>query len=343
MRSVVIIIVLALAVMVAGALALFAYRDITAAFNTPLPLSEPVQFTVEKGATMRVLADRMAAKGWLRHPRVFAWHARRLGKASKIKAGTYQLTSDMSPLAALDLFVSGREIQFSFAIIEGWTIHQLLSAIATDANLKQTLNGVALDKLMQHLGAPQGHPEGMFHADTYHFTPGTSDVELLQRALAARNERLDQLWGERAGELPFKTPYEALILASIVEKETAVADERARIAGVFVSRLRRGMRLETDPTVIYGMGERFDGNIRRRDLRTDTPYNTYTRDGLPPTPIAMVGDDALVAALNPEVDGMLFFVARGDGRHHFSRNYKEHRRAVQRYQIRRRSAPKAAQ
>jgi UPF0755 protein len=327
------------ALALAALLGLRIYGDMRSALAAPMPITESVEYTLPRGRTMRGLADDMATRGWIESPRFFAWYARKQAKADRIKAGTFALTPGMSALDALDLFVSGKEIQHAFTVVEGWSFRELRAAIAARGEFVQTLGGVDDAEVMARLGEPGRHPEGMFHADTYLFSPGTSDQQILSRALRERQRRLEEIWGRRQPDLPLASAYEALILASIIEKETAVPEERPRIAGVFVSRLRKGMRLETDPTVIYGMGEAFDGNIRRRDLRADTPYNTYTRHGLPPTPIAMVGDAALRAAVNPVVDGSLFFVARGDGRHHFSPNYAQHRRAVRRYQIERRPPP----
>ena len=304
-------------------------------------LTEAVKFKLNRGTSMRALAEEMHRRGWVEHARFFAWYAHRLGKASQIKAGTFALTPGMSAMDALNLFVSGRELQYAFTIVEGWSYLELRQALSRDPNLVQTLDGVDAQALMTRLNQAGRHPEGMFHAETYLYPADSTDLALLARALSTHQRRLQAAWANRQPDLPLDSPYEALTLASIIEKETAVAEERPRLAGVFVSRLRKGMKLETDPTVIYGMGDQYDGNIRRQDLRTDTPYNTYTRHGLPPTPIAMVGDAALHAAVNPVVDGSLFFVARGDGRHQFSPNYAQHRRAVQRYQIRR-EVPDAA-
>jgi len=304
-----------------------------AELTRPMGVSEPLEYVVPGGSSFTRVAEDFAARGWVRSARFFAWHVRREGRARAIKAGTYLIEPGMSAVDAVALFVSGREVQYPFTIVEGWTFRQLREALAAAPRLERTLDGVDGTEIMRRLGRPDRDPEGMFLADTYLFPPRTSDLDALGRALAALERTLARSWGARSGDLPLEEPYQALILASIIEKETALAEERARIAGVFVERLRRGMRLQTDPTVIYGLGASFDGNLRRRDLESDTPYNTYTRGGLPPTPIALVGRDALRAALAPEVDGSLFFVSRGDGSHHFSRTYAEHQRAVRRYQL----------
>lgn len=305
-------------------------RSIAAA----MPLSAAIEFHIPSGTSMGGVARDLAARGLVDSPRFFTWYARSSGKAAQIKAGTYRLEPGMSAVAALDQFVLGREVQYPFTIVEGWSYRDLRAALRNASFLEQTLEGVDGAEVMRILGRPDVHPEGMFFADTYHVSPGTSDRAMLRRALRTLEQRLEAAWAERAPDLPLQSPYEALTLASIIEKETGADEERARIAGVFVTRLRREMLLQTDPTVIYGLGETFDGNLRRRDLRRDTPYNTYTRKGLPPTPIALTGAKALAAALHPEIDGSLFFVAKGDGRHHFSQSLAEHRRAVERYQIR---------
>ena len=303
------------------------------ALYAAMPLTTENEFTITPGTSFRRIAVDMAALDWVESARFLELHARLEGLATSVKAGTYAVTPGMSAMEAIALFVSGREIQYPFTIVEGWTFRDLRAALGRDSRLRQTLTGLDATAVMAALEKGDRHPEGMFLADTYLYGPGASDRDVLARALAAMERALATGWEKRAKDLPLKNPYEALILASIIEKETAAARERPVIAGVFVQRLRRGMLLQTDPTVIYGMGERFDGNIRRKDLRTDTPYNTYTRKGLPPTPIAMVGPKALQAALSPQVDGSLYFVSRGDGTHQFSRTYTEHLRAVRKFQL----------
>lgn len=305
----------------------------------PMELRDEIEFRIEPGSSFTQVATQMAQRGLVPSARFYAWYARIDGKATAVKAGTYALAPGMSPLDALDLFVSGREVQYRFTIVEGWSFAELRAALERSPRLKQTLPGMDDAQVMAHMDRPERHPEGMFLADTYLFAPGSSDAVLLRRALTALESTLERAWQARAPDLPLADAHQGLVLASIIEKETADAQERPRIAGVLVERLRLGMLLQTDPTVIYGMGVAFDGDLRRRDLRADTPYNTYTRKGLPPTPIALVGAEAIHAAFNPLVDGSLFFVSRGDGTHQFSRTYAEHRRAVQRFQLRGRESP----
>jgi len=303
------------------------------------PLTVPrggVDYVIPAGASLNHVAQDLAASGVLANPRSLVTYARWHGRAGGIKAGEYRIETGTTAITLLDQLIAGRVVQHTLTLVEGWTFKQMMAVIAADDRLEHTLTGLAEDAIMERLGLPGQHPEGRFFADTYHFPRGTSDVAFLRRAHAAMADFLAVAWTGREPDLPLKSPEEALILASIVEKETGEAGERPRIAGVFVERLRKGMRLETDPTVIYGMGEAFDGNLRRRDLRADTPYNTYMHKGLPPTPIAIPSAAAIRAVLHPRVDGALFFVAKGDGSHHFSTTYEEHRQAVNRYQKRRR-------
>ncbi len=241
----------------------------------------------------------------------------------------------MTALQLLQQMVDGEVIQHTLTLVEGWSFKQVMVALRAHHAIRATLQGLTAAEIMSRLGYAGQHPEGRFFPDTYHFPKATSDIEFLRRAYSAMAERLEQEWVAREPDLPLKSAYEALILASIIEKESAVSAERAEIAGVFIRRLNKGMRLQTDPTVIYGMGEAYDGNIRRRDLRHDTPYNTYTRKGLPPTPIAMPGGEAIHAALHPASAESLYFVARGDGTHYFSATLEEHNRAVRKYQLKR--------
>lgn len=309
------------------------YAEHERALSAPLPIAQRTLFTISAGDNVNQLAKEFAERRWLTQPRFLAWYARHKKIPTQIKVGTYALEPGMSVLDALALFVEGREVLFSFTIVEGWSFRQLRTALEASAHLKQTLLGLEDAQVMAKLQRAERHPEGMFLADTYLFPLGTTDLEALQRAHAALEDRLASMWQSRAADLPLMLAYEGLILASIIEKETADAVERPLIAGVFIERLRKDMLLQTDPTVIYGLGQAFDGNLRRRDLKADTPYNSYTRKGLPPTPIAMVGEEALRAALHPRIDGSLFFVSRGDGSHQFSRTYAEHLRAVRKYQL----------
>lgn len=304
------------------------------------PLSLPTEnaaLTVERGTNIRALSAQLEDMGWLQRAEYFEALARLNGQAGSIKAGEYYVDQGIGAPALLDLLVEGKVVQHSLTLVEGLTFREALKAVRANAVLKQTLADADDKAIMTAIGYSQEHPEGRFFADTYNFPRGMSDQDFLRRAYQTMEKVLAEEWENRAENLPLKTPYEALILASIIEKETAVPAERPQIAGVFVRRLKKGMRLQTDPTVIYGLGEAFDGNLRRRDLRSDTPYNSYTRHGLPPTPIALVGREALHAALHPADGKSLYFVAKGDGTHYFSATLKEHNRAVRKYQLSRRS------
>ena len=304
---------------------------------------EAFVYTVPSGATIAHVARELEAAGLVESALRLELQARWSGAANRIKAGEYALESGLTPIGLLDLLVAGTVVQHSFTIIEGWTFRELRRRIAESGVFVHTLDGLCDAEVMARLGLPGAHPEGRFFPETYYFPSGATDVQLLRRALDAMSAYLESAWARRAANLPLSSPDEVLVLASIVEKETGAAEERARIAGVFVSRLRRGMRLETDPTVIYGLGDGFDGNLTRADLRRDTPYNTYTRKGLPPTPIAIAGAAAIDAVVAPVEDGSLYFVSKGDGRHVFSTNYEDHRNAVRRYQMRTRRSERAAQ
>jgi len=307
------------------------------ALDEPLALpSGGIEYILPAGASLNKLAQDLSASGVLANPRALVAYARWHGSAGAIKAGEYRIEPGTTAITLLDQLVAGRVVQHALTLVEGWTFKQMMEALAADEKLTHTLDGLGADAIMARLDLAGVHPEGQFFADTYYFPRGTTDVAFLRRAHAAMKNFLAEAWAEREPDLPLRSPQEALILASIVEKETGADGERPRIAGVFVERLRKGMRLETDPTVIYGMGDDFDGNLRRRDLRADTPYNTYVRKGLPPTPIAMPSAAAIHAVLHPRSDGALFFVAKGDGSHHFSATYEEHVQAVNRYQKRRR-------
>lgn len=295
---------------------------------------EPIVYTVPAGTTIGWIARDLEEAGVVDSALRLELQARWSGAAQRIKAGEYALEPGLTPVGLLDLLVAGTVIQHTFTIIEGWTFRELRRRLAGSDVLIDTLAGLSDQDAMVMLGQAGLHPDGRFFPETYHFPAGTRDVQLLRRAFDAMSAYLESAWARRAPDLPLATPDEALVLASIVEKETGAAEERARIAGVFISRLRRGMRLETDPTVIYGLGDQFDGNLRRADLKRDTPYNTYLHRGLPPTPIAIPSAGAIDAAVAPLDDGSLYFVARGDGRHEFSTNYDEHRKAVRKYQIR---------
>lgn len=263
------------------------------------------------------------------------WH----DLAQKIHVGEYQLTKEMTPATLLSDLTAGKVIQYSFTIVEGWTFRQLVDNINDNPYLMHTIHSMNDDAIMQAIGYSGLHPEGRFMADTYHFPRGLTDIDFLKRSYEAMQTYLDKMWPQRDVGIPIKTPYEALILASIVEKETGLASERRMIAGVFSRRLQMRMRLQTDPTVIYGMGDKYKGNIRRSDLLDDNPYNTYQRFGLPPTPIALPGKDAIDAVLHPEDGDALYFVSKGDGSHHFSATLEQHNEAVIRYQLKGRKRP----
>ncbi len=302
--------------------------------------SQPVYYTIKPGASLSSVAKELQQRGLIEYPHYWLWYAKWEGLAEQIKAGEYAIAPQMTPPQLLALFVSGKVIDYTLTIPEGWTFLQMVKALHQHEKIKKTLtddDGKLLSGavIMARLGHAGKHPEGMFYPDTYHFTNNTTDVEFLQRAYRQMQQRLAHEWKNRAADLPYKNSYEALIMASIIEKETAAPEEREQIAGVFVRRLNKRMRLQTDPTVIYGLGERFDGNLRRRDLREANPYNTYKIKGLPPSPIALPGGDAIYAALHPAAGDTLYFVSRGDGTHKFSVTNEEHNAAVRKYQLKR--------
>lgn len=331
----------AAAVLLAAALAVLAgLWAADRALNSPLSVADDgVTFEIPPGSSMAAVSRDLASAGLLEHPRLFNWYARLTGKAGSIHAGEYRIDPGTTPVVLLKKFVDGDVRLYSFTIVEGWTFRELLAALADEPALRRTLERDDWPALLESLGSDVGHPEGLFLPETYRFPRGTTDAELLRQAYELMQEALAAEWAQRRDGLPIASPYEALTLASIVEKETARADERARIAGVFVRRLNERMRLQTDPTVIYGLGDSFDGNLTRRHLRTDTPYNTYTRHGLPPTPIALPGRAAIRAALNPADGNELYFVATGlgDGSHKFSATKDEHDAAVREYLARQRA------
>lgn len=303
--------------------------------TTPIPLpATPFEFNVKPGTTLRGVAQQLAQAGVVAQPLLFTWVARLSGKGTALKAGNYALEAALTPWDLLQKLTKGDVTQSEVKFIEGWTFRQMRQALDRAPGLQHETQGLSPDEIMARLGFPDQHPEGRFFPDTYFFSSGMSDFALLARAHKLMQTQLESAWRERAPNLPYATPDEALVMASIVEKETGQAAERPMIAGVFVNRLRIGMLLQTDPTVIYGLGETFDGNLRRRDLLADTPYNTYTRAGLPPTPIAMPGLGALQAALHPADTQALYFVARGNGLHQFSTTLAQHNQAVNRYQRR---------
>ncbi len=296
-----------------------------------------VDYILKPGTSLGVLAQDLESRQVISSSIYLRILARWTGQGKKIKAGEYRIQPGITPLGLLDLLVSGQVNTYNITLVEGWNFRQMLNSIRGNQALSHTLDGLDDDQIMARIGHAGMHPEGRFLADTYNFPKGTTDQALLQRAFAAMEQLLQKEWDGRDTTIPLIHPYQALILASIVEKETALPEERPLIAGVFVRRLLKKMRLQTDPTVIYGMGDRYKGNIRRKDLRTDTPYNTYTRSGLTPTPISMPGKDAIRAVMHPAPGKSLYFVAKdqGDGSHHFSDNLKQHNRAVRKYQLKR--------
>ncbi len=332
-------------VLVAGGAAGLAALAVRDWLRTPLALPDEAVFVVAPGQSVTAVARRLEAAGWLDHPRWLALLARWREDAGRVKAGEYRLEAGLTPPALLDKLVAGDVLLHSVTLVEGWTLREALAAIRGHERVQRSpeaaLTPAALAILLERerLAQPCGEEcewhdlEGLLFPDTYRFPTGTADVELLRLAGARLRERLAEVWAARAPDLPLESPYQALVLASIVEKETGLGAERARIAGVFVRRLDRGMRLQSDPTVIYGLGEAYDGDIRRADLRNDTPWNTYTRKGLPPTPIALCGEAALRAAVHPEAGEALYFVAtgEGDGSHYFSATLEEHNAAVRRF------------
>lgn len=304
--------------------------------DTPVNISENFVLEVPKGTSFSAVVADLAEDAVIDQPLFLRLYGRHSGMAGKIRAGEYAVPVGATAKDLVDLMVNGKSIQYGFTIIEGSTVKELLVQLKQDPVLVQTLEDKDAEQIQQMLAIKHPSMEGVFMAETYHFERGTTDLELLKRSQKLLNKTLDQAWAERQKKLPYKSAYEALIMASIVEKETARPDERPEIAGVFVRRLRKGMRLQTDPTVIYGMGDKYKGNIRRSDLRRPTPYNTYVIPALPPTPIALVGKDAIVAALNPKAGKALYFVAKGDGSHKFSNTLVEHNKAVRQYQLKRR-------
>ncbi|MFA9420063.1 MAG: endolytic transglycosylase MltG [Gammaproteobacteria bacterium] len=290
-------------------------------------------FTIEAGSSIKSIARQLSLENIVDDPWLFILLAKLKGVETKVRAGEYRLQQEQSPNDLLELFTRGQSIQYSFTIIEGWSFRQMLQAMEADPVLRHSLKDKSDAEIMTMLGYPEQHPEGMFYPDTYRFPKGTSDINFLRRAYDLMQTQLQREWQSRSPDLPLNSAYEALILASIIEKETAVASERPLIASVFIRRLQKNMRLQTDPTVIYGIGEQFDGDIRYRDLRKDTPYNTYLHKGLTPTPIALPGVEAIRAALHPAESDALYFVARGDGTHQFSSTLEQHNKAVKKYQL----------
>jgi UPF0755 protein len=316
----------------AGGAAIY-WRHIDAAMRVAGPNEQPLELQVKPGATVRGVLAELDRLGALADRRSVEMRLRVRGHWPQVKVGRYEIAAHATPEQILEQLAAGRVILETLTVIEGWTFADMRRAVEQHPQIRQTLRGRPVADLMSAIGHAGEHPEGRFFPDTYRFGAGTTDRELYLMAYRELATALDSAWQARAAGLPLANAYEALTLASIVEKETGLPSERPRIAGVFITRLRRNMRLQTDPTVIYGLGESFDGDIRDRDLRTDTPYNTYTRGGLPPTPIALPSREAIVAATRPQETGDIFFVAtgNGDGSHVFSATLEAHNAAVQRY------------
>ncbi len=323
--------------LVAAVASLWMWHSIRVAAMTPGTASIMQEFDVPQGASLRTVLKDLEERGLIRSAQRLEWYLRccwRGDMGKGIKAGRYRFLPGEHPLAILRAMVDGKVVTAQVTILEGWTFAQMRQQLARAKELRQTTTDYSDADIMRELGAPDVPAEGRFAPDTYVYAPGvTTDMQILRLAYEAQRRNLFEAWDARQQDLPIHSPDEALVLASIIEKETGLASERARIAGVFINRLRMDMRLQSDPTVIYGMRDRYDGNIRRSDLTRDTPWNTYTRKGLPPTPIALPGRDAIFAALNPEKTDAIFFVAIGDGSggHFFSATLAEHNAAVARY------------
>mgnify|MGYP000609609667 CR=1 FL=1 len=305
--------------------------------DTPLAITaETNTITISNGTSFSKLAYKLAERSVLSKPRWFVGYARLLDQTNKIKAGEYFLEEGTTPRALLHIVVSGKVVQHQITVIEGSTFREMLTEIASQPKLESTLTESSDDEIIERLGIEGEHTEGRFFPDTYNYNKGMSDVDILQRAHRKMENVLSTLWQKRDEKLPYKTPYDALIMASIVEKETAVDTEREQIAGVFIRRLKKGMRLQTDPTVIYGLGSEYQGNLTRVHLKQLTPYNTYRIKGLPPTPIALPGQRSIYAALHPDESNSLYFVAKGDGTHMFADTLEQHNKNVDQFQRKRR-------
>jgi UPF0755 protein len=300
--------------------------------STAAQSGQALDLSIELGTSPKGVAHAIADAGADVSPQLLSLWFRLSGQDRAIKAGSYEISADMSPRTVLNMLARGEESLRSITLVEGWTFKQFKQALGKADTLKPSIQGMSDAEIMALLGRPNVHPEGRFYPDTYTYSKGATDIAVMKRALKAMDRQLTEVWSKKSTPLALSSTEDLLILASIVEKETGRASDRPLISAVFHNRLKMGMRLQTDPTVIYGLGDAFDGNLRRIDLRTDTPYNTYTRSGLPPTPIAMPGKAALKAALEPAKSNALYFVAKGDGSSHFSLSLNEHNQAVNKYQ-----------
>lgn len=316
---------------------LFCYRALFS--EIPLLVAEgnssstPAKIEVVAGSSLSRVATELGEAGYLPSPSLFKLWAKLKGVASSIQVGEYEMHKGITPAQLLDKIVRGDAVQYRITFLEGWTFQQALEALWNSENIRSSLINRSPAEIALHMNLDYENPEGLLYPDTYFYTKNTLDIELLRRANDRLDSILNEAWESRLGALPYRNPYEALTMASIIEKESASNSERAHIAAVFVRRLDLGMRLQSDPTTIYGMGERYEGNISREDLLEETPYNTYRIDGMPPTPIALSGAASIKAALNPSASDYLYFVARGDGSHQFSRTLEEHNAAVREYQL----------
>ena len=299
--------------------------------NISLPVA-PYEFSIEPGSNLKQISKQLADEGILPNSWSFILLSRLLGHESSVKAGDYRLSGELNQIALLEYLIKGDVQQNEVRFIEGWTFSQFRETLYEHPNIRNITVGMSEEEILALIGATEKSAEGLFFPDTYYIVKNSTDIEVLRRAYQTMQNHIQAAWVKRMESLPLESPYEALILASIVEKETGMDSDRAEIAGVFVNRLRIGMRLQTDPTVIYGLGNQFDGNLRKKDLQTDHDYNTYTRAGLPPTPIAMPGLASIYAAVNPATTDSLYFVAKGNGESKFSTNLADHNRAVAKYQ-----------
>lgn len=300
--------------------------------DAPLPVAERTVVILESGESFARFARRLHQRALIEHPRVWSWTARLSGSAHRVQAGEYAIDPGDTPRSLLERLMRGDVVTYQVTFVEGWTVEQALAALAAHPALEHRVGDAGAQTLLEVLGLPAGHAEGLFFPDTYQFVRGDSDADILQRAYRRMSRVLEEAWEERSPGLPYETPYQALIAASLIEKETGQEADRAHISQVFALRLSRGMRLQTDPAVIYGV-EDFDGDLKRVHLRSPGPYNTYLNRGLPPTPIALPGRESIEAALHPAAGDYLYFVSRGDGSSQFSESLEEHQRAVRRYQM----------
>ena len=325
--------------LILGGVGFWGYQKLTEFVHTPVNVKQDQLLTIERGTTGSKLAALLEQEKILEHADLLPWLLKLQPQLNKVKAGTYSLTGVKTLQDLLDMINSGKEAQFSVKFIEGKTFKEWRKNLENAPHLKQTLQGKSDKEIMALLDIPAvakavyewNNMEGWLYPDTYNYTPNSTDLELLKRSATRLQKVLDKAWNERDENLPLADPYQMLILASIVEKETGIAAERPQVASVFINRLKANMKLQTDPTVIYGMGENYTGNIRKKDLETMTPYNTYMIEGLPPTPIAMVSESALQAVAHPAKTDFYYFVADGSGGHKFTRNLNEHNKAVQEY------------